>query len=442
MPACTGLPSGAPCPRKSRGADCKLGFGDDFFCESCMTAQRNFRLGGNTISKESNELNDLVARRQSSDLSNVKQVKNGSNTDEFVDSNIQGLGAVSREKVLIQPVLGYILFSMQSASAENVKLAAMGHFIDSDICDAKDMLWYFCGTKYIGEKKVRKDSNTRSEKEDHLADIINALIKLDKANKVPTIVLGALSLGHIPRSHPEELNNISLCDRLNQIECRMKKMQEQLDCHTAENMMLHERLEKTDSYASVLKKDNIHYKDTGPKVKIQKTDILTQISNKGVIEIEGEHQSSEVLHENMSATIQPAQQPLDNEYQIPLYHRKQARRKKMRKNVITGSRAQCSGNVRGAPDPDRHLFIYRVDRSTVVKDLESYISERGVTVRDLQCVSNCESKFKSFKLTVSVAQYSQLFDSSLWPQGVRIRPFYTKREDRVKTVERDSLKSS
>ena len=99
----------------------------------------------------------------------------------------------------------------------------MGHFTDSDICDAKDMLWSFCGTKYIGEKKGRKDSNARLEKEAHVADIINVLIKLDKANKVPTIVLGGLSLGVIPHSHSKELNNISLSDRLNQIECRMKK---------------------------------------------------------------------------------------------------------------------------------------------------------------------------------------------------------------------------
>ena len=116
-----------------------------------------------------------------------------------------------------------------------------------------------------------------------------------------------------------------------------EKMQEQLDCHMAENMMLWERLEKTESYASVLKKDNIHYKNTSPKVNIQKPDILAQISDKGVIEIEGKHQRSEVFHENMSATVRASQQPLDNEYQIPSYHRKQARRKEIRKNVITGS---------------------------------------------------------------------------------------------------------
>ena len=78
------------------------------------------------------------------------------------------------------------------------------------------------GLSILVRKRYAK-TNARSEKEAHVADIINALIKLDKANKVPTIVLGVLSLGLIPCSHPEELKNISLCDRLNQIICRMKK---------------------------------------------------------------------------------------------------------------------------------------------------------------------------------------------------------------------------
>ena len=121
----------------------------------------------------------------------------------------------------MQPILSYILFSMQSAAADNIKLAVMGHFSDNTICEAKDMLWSFCGSKLIGDKKSRKDSTARSEKDAHVSDIITTLVKLDKSKKLPCVVIDALSLGTIPRSHPEELNNISLCDRLNQLECRM-----------------------------------------------------------------------------------------------------------------------------------------------------------------------------------------------------------------------------
>ena len=99
---------------------------------------------------------------------------------------------------------------MQSAAADNMKLAVMGHFSDNAICEAKDMLWSFSGSKLIGDKKTRKHLTARSEKEAHVSDIITALVKLDKSNKLPCVLIDALSLGTIPRSHTEELNNISL----------------------------------------------------------------------------------------------------------------------------------------------------------------------------------------------------------------------------------------
>ena len=48
--------------------------------------------------------------------------------------------------------------------------------------------------------------------------IMHALTAPDKENKLPIDVTDCMSLSVIPRSHPEELNDISLCDRLNKLE--------------------------------------------------------------------------------------------------------------------------------------------------------------------------------------------------------------------------------
>ena len=82
--------------------------------------------------------------------------------------------------------------------------------------------------------------------------------------------------------------------------------------------------------------------------------------------------------------------------------------------------------MRGAPEPERHLFIYRVDAATETEDLQSFFHDLGVTVKSLQCVSNENAKYKSFKLTVLISQFKQLFDSTIWPQGVCVRPYYTR----------------
>ena len=80
--------------------------------------------------------------------------------------------------------------------------------------------------------------------------------------------------------------------------------------------------------------------------------------------------------------------------------------------------------VRGAPEPERQLFIYRVDRQTVTEDLKIYIQEAGITVCSLACVSKEDSKFKSFKLSVPLSQFKRLFDNQMWPEGIRVRRFY------------------
>ena len=60
------------------------------------------------------------------------------------------------EPVLIQPLLSYILFSMQSGVAENIKNAVLGHFDAKDLSDAKCALRDHCDCSIIGDKKAEK----------------------------------------------------------------------------------------------------------------------------------------------------------------------------------------------------------------------------------------------------------------------------------------------
>jgi hypothetical protein len=79
--------------------------------------------------------------------------------------------------------------------------------------------------------------------------------------------------------------------------------------------------------------------------------------------------------------------------------------------------------------PDRHLFIYRVDKSASDRDISAFLVARQFNVRELTCVSNENAKFKSFKLTVPVTEYSNLFDGNLWPAGVRVRKYISPKSE-------------
>ncbi len=85
-------------------------------------------------------------------------------------------------------------------------------------------MWAKCDTRLIGENQRHRDSNKRPAKEAHVSDHFGALTKLDSEDKIAVVLLDALNLRVIPRSHPEELNQISVIDRLNKLEGKVENM--------------------------------------------------------------------------------------------------------------------------------------------------------------------------------------------------------------------------
>ena len=110
------------------------------------------------------------------------------------------------------------------------------------------------------------------------------------------------------------------------------------------------------------------------------------------------------------------------------------RRHGKRHKVITGCHKPGNDGFRGAPEPSRNIFIYRVHPDTSKRDIEDGIRGRNFEVRDLVCISSEQSLFKSFKLTVSASQLSSLLTHEFpWPEGVKVRRFFPSRRDQAST---------
>ncbi len=88
-----------------------------------------------------------------------------------------------------------------------------------------------------------------------------------------------------------------------------------------------------------------------------------------------------------------------------------------------------SSTFKGAPAPDRLLFIYRVAKDTDADEIKNFLVARQFTVRDFVQTSNENARFKSFKLTVPVSEFGKLFDENLWPAGVRVRKYIPPRSE-------------
>ena len=229
MSRCEGLVD-QPCPHNRRGEQVRLCQGDLMLCRYCEDVRFN-----NTYVKQ------------------VEQVENMPQCDDHHSDN---------PVTIVDALLSYVLFSLQNSNADSVRNAVLGHFTADQILHSKNSLWDKCSNEIIGEKMRRKDSVTRPEKEAHTQDIITAISKLDKSDNMPTILINAQDLHLIPRSHPEELNNISLVDRLNRMEKKMTNLQEVMDRTVCENMALNEKVNNLTSYSSIVKRPVITVSNT------------------------------------------------------------------------------------------------------------------------------------------------------------------------------------
>ena len=77
-------------------------------------------------------------------------------------------------KVIITPLLAYVLFSMQTGTAVNLRAAVTGHFPLNAIVEANNLLWNACDPEIIGEKANRKDSASRTETEAHVRILLSS----------------------------------------------------------------------------------------------------------------------------------------------------------------------------------------------------------------------------------------------------------------------------
>lgn len=111
------------------------------------------------------------------------------------------------------------------------------------------------------------------------------------------------------------------------------------------------------------------------------------------------------------------------------FQRSERRRISRQQTYITGKKSNIN-NFKGAPEPKRDLFIYRVDASTECEHIRNHVVDQDIVVHNIERLSHESSMFRSFKLTVGVSDYKRLLSDDIWPTGVRVRKYNMPRGSR------------
>ena len=147
--------------------------------------------------------------------------------------------------VIVNELLTYAKHHINSSTIENVKRMILHFYSENDIVSAKRLLWSeTSGSKLLGKYPERKSTDTRPVAVAHINDIMESLKVLDAADKIPDFV--AKDLDKLPDRQPEELNMLSLIQRVADIEKTLK-----LHSHTLSTISI-DVISMKDSVATML----------------------------------------------------------------------------------------------------------------------------------------------------------------------------------------------
>ena len=93
------------------------------------------------------------------------------------------------------------------------------------------------------------------------------------------------------------------------------------------------------------------------------------------------------------------------------------RSRKQKRKITFGNNA-AAGGLTGAPLPIRRLWVSRIKRGDA-QQVARYMESKNVEVKEIERVSHTNSRYNSFRITISIADREKVFQESFWPEGVK-----------------------
>ena len=351
--------------------------------------------------------------------------------------------------LVISELLCYVTGNLKRSTSEQLVSAIYRFYDIEEIIMAKKILY----EKYpeLGEYPARKTSINRSEQEAHSTDIVESLVHLDSLELETVFV--AKNLKRIPKWDPHDSDHLSILEKISKLEGRLHNTEFVVSENKAHILKLNDDVSKFDNrfescekaVAGLAAKDsvlNTPYLDALKNGKDKpschpniKTPAIEHIEPRGppnppkiLANTKGTGGRSgatgdggAIGKKNKDISDEENVDADEDEYVIPREQRRKQERR--RRSFITGT----SGNARfrGGPPPVRDYFVYRVMKTTQETDIEECLSDNDIKYELVKKISKEEAKYSSFKISVSLNDIGKVMDPNVWPEGVRIRRFFT-----------------
>ncbi len=335
-------------------------------------------------------------------------------------------------EVVLNAVLTYATSSLNNSPVDYIIKCIHDFYTLEELTAAKDILWAVGDDAILPQFHRRRDTSQRSALDATISDMIEGLQALDEADKMPLFAVDATRLQRIPKTSPSETSSLSICERLANLERRLASHEDSVSINTGKVLSLEESISSMSSWAGVASrppgavgrssKQTIIAQPLVVKMPPPNTNRKPGVSSSSQIQSSRRKEAATLTHASSSTSlISNASLPAGYEYSS-------AQRRKIRRKAITGTKS-TQGTLRGAPEPSRDLFVFRVEKGNTEEIIRDYIKDNNIEPRNVSLISNKDATFASFKVEVALSNMNDVLSPDFWPTGVCVRRFHKPRQN-------------
>ena len=261
----------------------------------------------------------------------------------------------------------------------------------------------------------------------------------------------ARDLTNIPKHHPIDMNPFAALEKVTVLERRIKAMEESLSCNKADTVILQDKVTEIDRTVATHERLISNGALTGVPKSPLFSDIVNrnaQSSKQSINDGNRQQRAPPLQHQERTltrtksrdsySTNRSVRNDNDTDTGNDTGDNNESNQNDSSNKWITVTRCKpiqgraTGAPIMGAPEPSRSYFVYRVNRETDDEQFTNYLKSKGLHIRDFKLVSHRESVNKSYKLVIPKSDQEIVMNDQIWPRGICVRPFYTKRLKEVR----------
>jgi len=417
MPRCEGRPKDGgtitACPGRVNNSSVKNCQGDLMLCKDC----ENFRFPTVTPTP-------VVKSTTTVDNSSATPT---SASAEALSSSDQAAAAqpTSTDKIIVvNELLFFVLNKFDTCPKADIQSVVSNFYRDDEIVTAKQLLIQNTQNVNVSlhdsiqpytRKRIGEGRTERSVED--IMNIITIVDEHDSRNLLP--VFCASSLIRIP-SMPDDMSDLAV------IRCELSDLRRQFN-HLLKSITVSATVPAIRHEMQL--RDNTQ-NDIRDVSSMAATTTLAATVHELQTDSQNEAQTQDVSRNHEATNIQPDNFVTVVRQNCDKYEEVVRRKNQQKKKVIIGESTHDRNTIKGVVKK-AVVCVDRLELGTTVADVESHLRACGVNVISCYQLNPSDNgrrprSFTSMRLCVPHVHLKKVYDASLWPLGVTVRPWTFK----------------